>query len=120
MGPRGCARRRMVRSPRMPFSTDGRGRRRKSDARRETFPPGIPEESVHDSGHEPCTSACFSMTGPPGTPPITAGYDAETRALCRHGAEAACLLAILLVPPFALLDYIVCRQCFSLFLGMRL
>ena len=60
------------------------------------------------------------MTGPPGTPPITAGYEAETRALCRQGAEAACLLAILLVPPFALLDYIVCGQCFSLFLGMRL
>ena len=60
------------------------------------------------------------MTGLPGTPPITAGYEAETRALCRQGAETACLLAILLVPPFALLDYIVCRQCFSLFLGMRL
>jgi len=60
------------------------------------------------------------MTGPPGTPPITAGYETETRALCRQGAEAACLLAILLVPPFALLDYIVSRQCFSLFLGMRL
>ena len=60
------------------------------------------------------------MMPPPATPGIAAGYEAETRALCRQGAETACLLAILLVPPFALLDYIVSRQCFSLFLGMRL
>ena len=60
------------------------------------------------------------MMPPPATPGIAAGYEAETRALCRQGAETACLLAILLVPLFALLDYIVWRQCFSLFLGMRL
>ena len=60
------------------------------------------------------------MAPPPATPGTTAGYDAETRALCRQGAETACLLAILLVPLFALLDYVLWRQCFSIFLAMRL
>ena len=60
------------------------------------------------------------MASPLATPGIPAGYQAETQALCRQGAETACLLAILLVPLFALLDYVVWRQCFPLFLGMRL
>src|SRR5437879_5417044 len=53
-------------------------------------------------------------------PPRTAdAYTAETQTRCRQGAEAACLLAILLVPLFSALDYVVYRQCFALFLGMR-
>src|SRR5438094_401010 len=48
------------------------------------------------------------MASPLATPGIPAGYQAETQALCRQGAETACLLAILLVPLFALLDYVVC------------
>src|SRR2546426_8174680 len=60
------------------------------------------------------------MTPPPATPRIAAGYEAETRALCRQGAETACLLAIPLVPLFGLLDWAVFPEHVHLFLALRL
>ena len=58
----------------------------------------------------------IASNAPPGT---ADAYTAETQTRCRQGAEAACLLAILLVPLFSALDYVVYRECFALFLGMR-
>src|SRR5207249_2264159 len=62
---------------------------------------------------------CLPMAASNAPPGTADAYTAETQTRCRQGAEAACLLAILLVPPFSALDYVVYRQCFALFLGMR-
>ena len=47
-------------------------------------------------------------------------YEAERRALCRHGAKAACLLSITLVPAFGLLDRLLVPEHAAFFLEVRL
>ncbi len=49
-----------------------------------------------------------------------AAYAAESRALCWRGAVVACVLAIILVPAFCVLDAVACPEHFRLLLGVRL
>ena len=51
---------------------------------------------------------------------LRAAWEAETRALCRQGAETACLLAVPLVPLFGLLDWAVFPEHVPLFFVLRL
>jgi signal transduction histidine kinase len=54
---------------------------------------------------------------PPSRDPL---YRAESAALCRQGAQTACLLAIHLVPLFAILDAVIFADQFGFFLQLRL
>lgn len=57
------------------------------------------------------------MSVPTGVPDA---YRLESRRLCRQAASTACLLAIPLVPGFAVLDWVVFPERFATFLAMRL
>lgn len=47
-------------------------------------------------------------------------YAEETRELCRRGTENACLLAVALVPAFAILDAVLFPSEILFFVGLRL
>ena len=57
------------------------------------------------------------VAGPAG---VADGYRVESRRLSRQAASTACLLAIPLVPAFAVLDRVVFPEHFAVFLEMRL
>ncbi|MEW6268238.1 MAG: ATP-binding protein [Thermodesulfobacteriota bacterium] len=46
-------------------------------------------------------------------------HDAEKREMCRRGSESACLLAICIVPLFAILDAVLFPEDIVLFAGLR-
>jgi signal transduction histidine kinase len=53
-------------------------------------------------------------------PALRVPYEAETRALCRRGAVAACLLSITLIPAFVLIDGLLVPEQVAFFVRVRL